>query len=482
MAVLGLLVGICALGRNVQRLLGYRSQSRPLVWASAIALGFTATMAINYLVLLIAGRVHFLPAAVVMAGAAAWEGGLALGRRLRVPSFVAGLVVLLGLSLVWIGQITPFYGYDGKAIFGFKAKVLLHERSLQSPAFQDVEVIHYHPEYPLGVPLLMAMSAWANEGHPDDPTGTAPARSVREWVDRYDAVNAYLPLAALWVVGIVLLIAHWVQTQTRNGLLVALLTFTALPLMVLLPWLAKRSWSFEGADFALALCLGTALTVWVESDRGSRRWTHCAALALGGAFLLKNEALIGLAAFAVAALGGSGLRRSWKPLVELIAVGAVFASIAQLARGQYPVSPYEENYLAALLAIDLEALLGRAAIFLPAVRDALDSSEMLAFWSFVLFLAVPRALCRPGHERTLGLWVLAYLAMTSVAFAITPDRMDWQIDRALPRIWCHAVVGAGALVILLCAQAWRDLWPFATGDGGGVASAAGPQGKPSQHY
>ncbi|MDB4433392.1 hypothetical protein N9166_01510 [bacterium] len=461
MAVLALLLGVVALGRSIQRVLGCHSESPALVWASAIALGFTGTMLINYVVLLVAGRVYFQPAAVVLAGAMAWEVGRALGRRLRVPSFLTGVVVLLGLSLLWIGQLAPFYGYDGKAIFGFKAKVLLHERTLQSPAFQDVDVIHYHPEYPLGVPLLIAMSAWAQEGHPDDPAGTVPATSVREWVARYDAVDAYLPLGVLWMVGVVLLIAHWARTQTRNGLLVSLLVFAALPPMVLLPWLAKSSWSLEGADLGLALCLGTALTVWVERDRGARGgWTLCAAMALGGAFLVKNEALIGLAAFAVAVLCSSGLRSVWKPLVELVAVGAVFASIAQLARSQYPVSPYEEHYLAALFAMDLEALVGRAAMFLPAVRDALDSSEMLAFWAFALMVAVPWALFHPGRERTLGLWVLTYVVMTSAAFAITPDRLDWQIDRALPRIWCHAVVGAGALVILLCAEAWRDLWPF----------------------
>ncbi|MBK9968500.1 MAG: glycosyltransferase family 39 protein [Holophagales bacterium] len=79
--------------------------------------------------------------------------GLDLFRALPVPlRVVAVLVVLLAAS----AALGPLVGWDERAIFGLKARILHHEGSVRGEAFTDTSVVHFHARYPLLLPLLEA--------------------------------------------------------------------------------------------------------------------------------------------------------------------------------------------------------------------------------------------------------------------------------------------------------------------------------------
>jgi hypothetical protein len=258
-----LVLALPALGKLALDLCGASMRARALDLGAAIATGSCLVMAALYAPLVVTGRVEFWPAVVLLAAGLVHVAVLAVRMRWRallaqvdVPACVLGLV-LFGL---WCGiaRHSAWWGYDGKAIYGLKAKVLLFERDLAGPAFQDVDVVHYHADYPLGLPLLIALAGWVAEGEPEDPAGRMPAAGALAWVARYDSVNAYVYVAGLWGLGVLALIWHLARERFGKGRAALAATFLGMPVALAFPWIAGRSWSWEGADVPLALCLGVA--------------------------------------------------------------------------------------------------------------------------------------------------------------------------------------------------------------------------------
>lgn len=454
-----LLLAIPALGRLTQRVLGLRSPSRTLQWGLATAMGLSETMLALYLPLALGGEVTFLPTLVLLGGSLVWallaswrEGWFRRGDGL---SLLIGLVVLTAIGTV--AQRFPYWGYDGKAIYGFKAKVLLHERDLAGPAFQEVDVVHYHVDYPLGLPLLMALAAYAAEGEVDDPTGVALATSAIEWVERYDAIEAYQLVGLLWVLGILALLLGAARSRIHGSRPATwtpwVLVFCGLPLALALPWIGGRSWSWEGADVPLALCLGAAGLAVLRSLEGERGLLPAAFVCCGGALLLKNDAVLGIGSLIGVLLVSVAPRRCLRPAATLAVAACLFALLVAAVRAQTAGSPFDEHY--GLATADFGAAAARVPELLGTTWEVLAKKDMLAYWLFVLAVGVPMGWIAGGRHRLLALWLTVYLLVCMGVFLLSPNELAWHVRTALPRLWSQMGMPAGLLAIAALAQIWQ---------------------------
>lgn len=457
-----LIFAIPASGWAALDLLRCRTSSVPLAFSLAIAAGFALISISCYVPFVVTGSVTFWPPLALLAAGSLYT--LALGARnwrrsanvLRNPFWlwIAGI----GVLLLFFAQTAPFWGYDAKAIYGIKGKALLHERNLAGPVFQDPDVVHYHADYPLGLPLVIAFSGWITEGQPNDPIGRQRRPNVVTWLRDHGSVSAYSSVSCLWLLGIIGFIVHAAREKTRGRIPILALSVLALPIVVLLPWIGGRSWSLEGADIPLALTLGASAFLLLDHLRNQNRGALIASTALAGAaMLLKNEAIIAVASLLTAIALCHGPRLIWRPaLAVLLGAGLAGAAAATLA-ATTAGAPFDEHYFAALSQMDMTRLAKRLPLLMHSAHDVLEKRDMLPYWGFVLCIAVPYGLRVGGASRIWALWVLGHLAATLAVFLVTPNSITWHVTTALPRLWCQMLVPSSTLFVFTVAAAWGQL-------------------------
>jgi hypothetical protein len=449
--------GIVATGFMALRLLRPGKSWSIETFAVSTALGLSITMGVLYLPVAVTGNVHFTPALVVH--------GLALLAIARIAwparrsRLVLGPVTLLaiGASLFYVDVVTshPYYSYDAKAIYGLKAKALLNEGTLDTPLFQDVDVVHYHPDYPLGLSLVMAYTGFVAEGPPGDPRGTQPATNTQAWVARYDAIDAYMPLTLLWVGAFVCLIAAGAARFGARSLVVV--SVLSIPLAVIAPLDIGASWRTT-PELPLSLCLGVIALHAFGRGASTRQTLFVAGALAMGSTLLKNDCLLGLLSIAVAvALLGRGRRRRQIPL-SLVAGTLVGLLPVLWVRSATAGAPYDEHYLSALFAGDPAAWLARTAALPLAVWEALVSMEAVPYWAFLLLVAIPLAWRAGGRQRGLALAMGLHLALCLAVFVVTPNHMHWHVRTALARLWSQMAAPAGFLITVALAQLLGDVF------------------------
>ncbi len=137
----------------------------------SFGLGLGAQCLVYLLFLFIFGRIYLLPAALFLlfiAAAGLWYGGKGIPEEfpgfefIQTPGLkkfrgVYWIIICLGiffLALLYTNAASyPFTSYDGRAIWSYKATILLHEHTIFNDAFLDPYRIHYHRNYPLLVPF-----------------------------------------------------------------------------------------------------------------------------------------------------------------------------------------------------------------------------------------------------------------------------------------------------------------------------------------
>ena len=466
-AALLLAAGLLATGDLALRALRWRGVGAAERLAFATVAGLVVSLLVLYLPVAATGRVLFAPLlglhAVACAVATARLVRSARGARalrLGPVALLACGALVLHLDVV---RARPFSNYDAKAIYGLKAKALLHERSLETPVWQDPEVVHYHPDYPLGLPLLMAYGGWLAEGPVRDGAGHVPAGNAAEWVARYDATEAAVPLSVLWVAAFVALVF---SRARRLRLPVPwLLAVGAVPLALVAPMDLGASWRAT-PELPLALCLGVAaaalfpVTATRSAPRDgedgpahrppSRRALAVAALAAAGAVLLKNDALFGLMALGLATAVGvttRGAARLRAP-AALAAGSAAGALLVGLGRRFVVDAPYDERYVDALLGADLTSAVARLVALPEAVALALDDARGVPFWCFLVAIALPVAWRAGGWARTAAAAVAVHLALCLLVFVVTPNHVHWHVRTALVRLWSQ-MAGPACFVAVL---------------------------------
>lgn len=367
-----------------------------------------------------------------------------------------GWVLLLGaLLLAQTVASAPMRGYDAKAIYGIKAKALLHEGSVRGPLFTQRDVVHYHSDYPLGVPLVMATVGWL-AGTDGSPERAAAATDGVSWSAAHDQVEAYVPFAVLWVLALVALVGGAIRRRgvTHPAALLLLLVM-ALPTALAMPFAAGRSWTWAGADLPLILLLTAVAQVALTLLRAPSPGRGLLLLLLcGAAVTVKNDAWLAFLSLGAALLLGA-LPRARLVTVGSVLLGALLGALLVKAGGRFGVgAPFDEQWLPAVLAATPASLALRAPLVLEWAGNTLSQRGLLLPLLGMAALAVPFGLAHRGPRRVLALFVWLHLLGCTALFLFSPNVVTWHVDTALPRLFAHAF-GPGALLL---ADALITLW------------------------
>jgi hypothetical protein len=428
------------------------TRSRATRLGLAIGAGFVVSCLVLNASLALTAELHFWPLFLVYAASSGyWLTKQAPARTAWRPRRRDLLLVVVGFAFVGLfnasGEV-PFSGYDSKAIYGIKAKALLFERDVRGPLFLDPDVIHYHGDYPLGLPVLIALSAWVAEG-PPSKVGVEP-HGVGEWVRQFDSVDHYMPLATLWVLALMLVVAGYIR-ERELGLLGSVALFSlALPVVMIYPWAGGGSWSLAGADLPLALCFGGVALASMRAleGEGRRGWLVLAALFAAGAVSLKRDAMIGLALWPIVLVSCGRSNRHARWTAATCAAGLVLGTlVVGVIRARTVASIDDENFLQALASLDVAVLTERLPLLLEQSWEILWKRHMGYYWVVVMLAALPVGWRLGGGLRVLAVWLGLYLAACLVVFWVTPSHMGWHIETALPRLWCQLVVPAAFLIV-----------------------------------
>ncbi len=368
--------------------------------------------------------------------------GLDLFRALPVPlRVVAVLVVLLAAS----AALGPLVGWDERAIFGLKARILHHEGSVRGEAFTDTSVVHFHARYPLLLPLLEA-SLLTLRGSGDD--------------------HALKLMFVLFGVSVVLVVAGEARRLhgPGAGALWGLLLLTT-P-MLIGPSDGEGMTAYADLPFA-AFATGATVLLGRSLEHPDRGRPLLAGLLLGAALATKQEGAIWALALAAgvllslrrhAAARPAGLARA---AATMALPALLFLALGIAARRWTPPAVWAERY-AAVFDLDwLRQLGGRPLAIAPIVLRPLTNWRVWG-WGWLLVLAGLLLLRRPRLTRPPFFWratVLVVFAAYLGVFVVTPNDVYWHLATALSRLLLHLFPLA---VLILAEQVGANGWP---GDG-----------------
>ncbi|MEO1088334.1 MAG: hypothetical protein AAFY88_29230, partial [Acidobacteriota bacterium] len=353
-----------------------------------------------------------------------------------LPILAAGF----GLLAVAVAARTPGLGWDGLAIWGFKARTVAELGGVPWSEWRLPGAASIHPEYPLHVPLLGAVVA-----------------GVAEWLGgAWD--DRFLPLlAALDVAGVAAVLAGaWGRPRNETRRLWTTRTLLAGGLLVPIVW---RELQEGKADLTLAFCVLSTVAAaasWLRT--GDRDALRFAAVAAGLGAWTKQEGLVwlALAALVLVVLTPSPRRRAL--LIPGLLAGAI-AVPWHLFRLSQAISTEP-------FAVDADAPTRLPRVLQAFTEELLDWSRWGALWPAALAATVVvaaglRRLPLDG-ERRADLFPAAFLAGALVALAViflaTPHDLDWHLATALSRVllplWPVALLVIGTAVSRLD-QRWQ---------------------------
>lgn len=329
---------------------------------------------------------------------------------------VALAMILLAASVAF----EPFAGWDERAIYGLKARILYYEGSVRVEGFTDKDIVHSQARYPLLIPVLEA-SMFTIKDSPDD---------------------RFLKLLFLFFgLSVVMIVAEESGRLggARTGALWGLLLITT-------PFLIGPG---EGrgmsgyADLPLAAYVtGAAVLLARAFDRPNVRSTLLSGLLLGAALMTKQEGAI----WAVA-LGFGFLLTFWlrRPSVQTtlpaqaaaMAIPAFLMSgISEAARRWIPSSIWTEHYESVLNLGWISQAGSRPLPIAPFVFRELGNSSHWA-WGWPLVLCGLVVLRRPKVTPAAFFWRIAAATVFAAflcALIFTPDQVYWQLETAFPRL------------------------------------------------
>ena len=366
-----------------------------------------------------------------------------LGRDLlrALPPWLRVVAVLLVL-LAAAASLGPFAGWDERAIYGLKARVLYHEGSVHAEAFADTAYVHSQSRYPLLVPLLEA-TLFTLRGSFDD-------RGLRL-------------LFLLFSLSLALVVAGEARRLhgARAGGLWGLLLLTT-PMLI---GSSEGSGLTGSADVPLAAFVtGATVLAGRSLQRTDSGAPLLAGLLLGAAFATKQEGMIW-----ALALGGAVLLTLWRfPVARTadLARGAaaaaapalLFLALSLAASRWTPRSAWSERYEVVLRLDWLRRLGARPAGIAPFVLRQLADWKSWG-WVWVLVVAGLLFLRRPRIGRTPFFWrttILAVFAADLAVFAVTPNQVHWHLATAFPRLLLHLLPLAP---LVLAEQVGASGWP-----------------------
>ncbi|RMH02594.1 MAG: hypothetical protein D6702_08525 [Planctomycetota bacterium] len=481
MSALGGLFVVLAAWLGGRALLPARSTLARSRWEEACLAWAAGTSALTVLATALAWLGLPLSPAVAwgMLGAAA-IAGLGRLRRDRRESLAPApggrplhlLLAILAAATAAGTLVFPLNEFDPLIHFALKGKLLAAGADPAGPAFTGVTAefgrIMTHPNYPLGIPILEALTARIGGG----------------WDDRW----VQLPLA-FWTACLPGLVAAglrpWGEAAAGRGALLA----ASIPILVVRDFFAE--WPLRltdagisggillggGGDLALAACFAAACALLVRARRsGSLCTAAVAGLCLAGGAMLKNEgaallAVLALAQLLVLAVPGPAAAaptRPWRPAGVAVALALLLATPWFLHRSRLP--SIDEAYSSRLTPTALaaafrperttkevfgqrageesEAAAGRPRAAVVAGYFAVEAGD-LASWGLLwplFLLGLPLRPRRGDPERRwLALAVLGGIAAYALVLLIPPWYLPSLRATGIPERLLVHLVGPAAM-------------------------------------
>lgn len=439
----------------------------------SFGLGLGAQCVIFLLFLLVFGRIYIIPAAgilLVFAVAAIWSARREIPTQFLGPEFLQlpseprsrGIYVLMIALIVFFLAMLysnaasyPFTSYDGRAIWSYKAKILLHENTIFTDAFTDPYRVHYHRNYPPLVPFTeYSIYSIFNE---------VAERKVRFLFSTFFLFQV--------------LYFHGILRRFGTGKIMA----TVFPLLYCATPFRDDWFEVDGGalnsgavdiplSFLTMVAAISALLWWKERQR----WQVVVAVLFSAlALMTKQEGIVAIAALLGANLlysifGTVDLRRALVFTFQLLAC-SILAALPWILVRSYLPNHYDEDYGAQMSAQVLSRIHTRIPIVTERlIREVMWLYKWNGYWlAYVglLFFAISGWFRRRDFwlDAVILLWASAYF----FTYLVSPLNLIFHLDTSISRLMSHVL----PLVLIRLA-----LFLHESNENAGVSSPADPTG------
>jgi len=461
---LAYLVAIPALGLLALRFIAARDDRHPaefwLPVSFGLGLGIQCFVSLSSILLL--GQIYY--GLVWGLGLVLLAAGLAFPARVAPWGNFVGLDMLKGPDnpahrpLYWSAAamififISVFYynamdypmaSYDGRAIWGYKAKILEHEHTVLGESFLDPERVHYHREYPLMVPVA--------------------SYGFYRFIGEVDDDRVRFVFSSLMLFFVLFLFGALRRAGSASVAMFFALVFAGAPFREF--WVIRDGGAINSgeSDFPLAFFATVSLVSWCRWWSGGRRQD----LLLGGLFtgfalMTKQE---GIVVFCVT-LGANGVQwllgrtKDRGRAFALVAAGqllSVAAALPWLILSRKLPMMYDENYFQMLGIDTLRNAPNRLPVIWEIFRNDVTEVEKWNYTWFVFLGVFLVGSFRWFRERriyldaAIVLWLMAYLTI----YLLSPLNLIFHLNTSLRRLMAHifpvAILQIGFFVSYLCA-------------------------------
>jgi hypothetical protein len=313
----------------------------------------------------------------------------------------------------------PLYDWDGFAIWGLKAKVVLDAPVVRAPYFHDLSLSFSHLDYPLLVPFVTA-GTYAVMGVVDDRLGKA----------------AWPFLFVFWA-----LFLYGAARSRRPRIEALALTAMGVGTPAIVEWAGAGN-----ADVQLTIFYGGSLyylASWIDSRTSSD--LRISFLFTAACVFTKQEglALAVLNLIVAAAAGG----RQKVEVAKAFLLFAVLAAPWLVWRHFLPSS--DEDFLGHLRVSTLVANAGRLRITLKYLIATLARTDLFGILWYVSGVTLIVGLFGPNRAvlSTLTVLLAGHFLANLLAYIVTPWVIEDQLAATIQRVVLH--MAPGALMILL---------------------------------
>lgn len=374
----------------------------------------------------------------------------------------AGICVIAVIVIVVFFNLLarPMYEFDSRAIWGMKAKILFHERTIFSEAVVNASSNHPHPRYPLLLPIAESW-VFENIGQADDRL----VRLLFLWffigliLSTYQLQRHFAgKVAAIWCVCALLVTPFLYSGVTEGGassgyadVIVSFYITTSALAMIL--WMKEGNITFALVGAILAACV--ALT----KNEGLVFTVSLFLTTVVFSFLGKGRLKTGDPARSDL----SAWLRDNLPKLYCLALYVLVVAIMLLpwffVRSGLP-KLLDENYVQYLNYRDIASSLHR----LPQIMKTL-AAELLNFkiWGviWILIAASLGGIGRTWRREAYFILMLMVLQLASylAVFIITPNELAGQLSSALSRLLLHILPLGVTLVSFQLAATGSSLRP-----------------------
>jgi len=360
--------------------------------------------------------------------------------------------VVLGLFAAQL----PLLGYDARAIYGLKAKILADGGSLWGPDFRDPYRLHFASNYPLLIPILE--SFFFRFRLLIDPN--------HAWCD----IGAPLLFWPFVIAGTTMIVENTNRLAPGWGFLAGLVwVFT--PMV----WRASEGAGLSGcADLPFAVFTAAAVChVAFGWSAGNRFELLLGGIYSGAAMLTKQEGIIGLGLILLTIPLNQLMEQDAKSIAGIWArpkcrndcllklgfflLGVVpFVALGRGLHAGMPQQAYMRSYAATLSWDWLTQVVNRPVVVLGfALKEFIGNHWGLVWLVLALALLMGRKRCLSPEVRFLRLFVAFLLISYSGIFVVTPYPLSYHLNTAYARLVLHTLPLATVILIeQLAATGW----------------------------